>query len=346
MAPVRLRHPKGVSTIQVAFDKDDFTVQDLQQEIYAVTEIPPSRQNLKSGYPPRTLTIVPELPLSSLGLSAGEQIIVSDNGSGDANQPHPPSSPFLNPSSTSSSRTSHAVSTAPSLRASPASPPSRPTPAAVRPPASTSGPDAVETDGSFLVHRVVPDDNACLFSSVALIFEQDIQKAQKMREIVADGLRKDPETYNEAILGMPPAQYIAKILTPSTWGGAIELGILASHYQTEIASVDVETGRIDQFSPSGNEAPENRCLVIYSGIHYDAATLAPMSDAPSDWHQTVFPTRSADILDAAKRLADVLRAKRAYTNTATFDVKCETLKGEKGVQAHAAETGHIHFGEA
>ncbi|KAJ7685374.1 hypothetical protein DFH06DRAFT_1264634 [Mycena polygramma] len=350
MAPVRLRHPKGVSTIQVAFDKDEFTVQDLQQEIYAVTEIPPSRQNLKSGYPPRTLTVVPELPLSSLGLSAGEQIIVSDNGSGDVNKPHPPSSPFLNPSSSSSSRTPHAVSTAPSSRAPPASPPSRPTPAAVRPPASASGPDAVETDGSFLVHRVVPDDNACLFSSVALIFEQDMQKAQKMREIVADGLRKDPETYNEAILGMPPAQYIAKILTPSTWGGAIELGILASHYQTEIASVDVETGRIDQFSPGGNEFPENRCIVIYSGIHYDAATLAPMADAPGDWHQTVFPTRSADILDAAKRLADVLRAKRAYTNTATFDVKCEdcgkTLKGEKGVQAHAAETGHMHFGES
>lgn len=29
MAPVRLRHPKGVSTIQVNFD--NFTVQDLQQ---------------------------------------------------------------------------------------------------------------------------------------------------------------------------------------------------------------------------------------------------------------------------------------------------------------------------
>lgn len=89
---------------------------------------------------------------------------------------------------------------------------------------------------------------------------------------------------------MPPAKYISKILTPSAWGGAIELGILASHYQTEIASVDVETGRIDQFAPSGIEVPENRCIVIYSGIHYDAATLAPMADAPSDWHQTVFPT--------------------------------------------------------
>lgn len=45
MAPVRLRHPKGVTTIQVAFDRDDFTVQDLQQEIYAASDILPSRQS-------------------------------------------------------------------------------------------------------------------------------------------------------------------------------------------------------------------------------------------------------------------------------------------------------------
>ncbi|KAJ7343289.1 hypothetical protein DFH08DRAFT_872265 [Mycena albidolilacea] len=326
MAPIRLRHPKGVSTIQAAFDKDDFTVQDLQQEIYAVTEILPSRQALKSGYPPRTLTIVPELPMSSLGLAPGEQIIVSEiaEDSGIARTAsHAASSPFLNPTSSSSSRGAPAAASVPSSRAPPASPPSRPTPATRAPTTASSGPDAVETDGSFLVHRVVPDDNACLFSSVALIFEQDTKKAQKLREIVAEGIRKDGETYNEAILGMPPAKYISKILSPSTWGGAIDLAILATHYQTEIASVDVETGRIDQFTPSGNESPENRCLVIYSGIHYDAATLAPMADAPSDWHQTVFPTRSGEILDAAKRLADVLRAKRAFTNTATFAVKCE-----------------------
>ena len=47
----------------------------------------------------------------------------------------------------------------------------------------------------------------------------------------------------------PRDKYIATILKPSTWGGAIELGILAKYFNTEIASIDVETGRIDQFSP-------------------------------------------------------------------------------------------------
>ena len=41
MAPIRLRHANGVSTIEVPSDS---TVQDLQQEIYAQTQILPSRQ--------------------------------------------------------------------------------------------------------------------------------------------------------------------------------------------------------------------------------------------------------------------------------------------------------------
>ena len=41
MAPIRLRHAKGASTIEVLSDS---TVQDLQQEIYAQTQILPSRQ--------------------------------------------------------------------------------------------------------------------------------------------------------------------------------------------------------------------------------------------------------------------------------------------------------------
>ena len=92
---------------------------------------------------------------------------------------------------------------------------------------------------------------------------------------------------------MPPTKYIETISKPSSWGGAIELAILAAHYGTEIASIDVETGRIDHFTPPDHESLKtsmitNRCIVIYSGIHYDAASLAPSPDAPAEWHQTLF----------------------------------------------------------
>ncbi|KAJ3732299.1 hypothetical protein DFJ43DRAFT_1074709 [Lentinula guzmanii] len=348
MAPVRLRHPKGVATIQVPFDNSAYTVQDLQQEIYTASEILPSRQTLKSGYPPRSLDLAnPELPISSLGLKAGDQLIVGEESesSSRTNGPKPAGSPVkVNPPAKVNPQSS--ASTPP--RAPPQVSSARTTPSN----SSSNGPVHIPTDGGVLIHRVVPDDNSCLFSSVALIFEQDINKAQRMRQIVADGIRKDPATYNEAILGMPPSKYIDIITKSTSWGGAIELAILAAHYRTEICSVDVETGRIDQFTP-GTDSSGMRCIVVYSGIHYDAATLAPMVEAPSDWHQTVFPITSSDtsdgILVAAKKLADTLRSKKAYTNTATFDLKCEVcgqgLKGEKSARAHAEQTGHTRFGE-
>lgn len=171
----------------------------------------------------------------------------------------------------------------------------------------------------------------------------------------------------------PRDDYIATISKPSSWGGAIELTVLAKYYSTEIASIDVETGRIDHFTPPPENDSGNRCVLIYSGIHYDAATVSPMLDAPADFHQTIMPVVSQGdddpILTAAKKLADKLRAKKAYTNTATFDLKCQVrlyasvrsllseihfitpqvcgkgLKGEKEARAHASETGHAKFGE-
>lgn len=91
--------------------------------------------------------------------------------------------------------------------------------------------------------------------------------------------------------------------------------------------MDVETGRVDHFTPPPAKDSGNRCVVVYSGIHYDAATLAPMLDAPADFHQTVMPVTgegdSDSVIVAAKKLADKLRAKRAYTNTATFTIRCQ-----------------------
>ena len=93
---------------------------------------------------------------------------------------------------------------------------------------------------------------------------------------------------------MPPSQYIDTITKPTSWGGAIELSNLSAHYSAEIASVDVETGRIDRFAPGESGSPSvMRAILVYSGIHYDAATLAPMTDAPAEWHQTLFPIVSA-----------------------------------------------------
>ncbi|KAF7793170.1 hypothetical protein EIP86_004279 [Pleurotus ostreatoroseus] len=331
MAPIRLRHPKGVSTIQVDFE--NFTVLDLQQEIFAMTEIPPSQQEY------------------SLGLKQGEQLIVTKSSQAQSSDATTATSNTFQTQAPITTSSAAAPAPMTGLTASQVYDPS-PSPAA-----NSGGPDYVETDGGYLIHRlwvqIVPDDNSCLFSSVAIVFEQDISKAQIIRKIVADEIRKDMVTWSDAILGRPRDEYISTILKPTSWGGAIELSIIAKHYSTEIDSVDVETGRIDHFTPPPSTDSGNRCILIYSGIHYDAATIAPILDAPSDFHQTLIP-READgdvdpVLVAAKKLADKLRAKKAYTNTATFDLRCQVcrkgLKGEKEARQHAMDTGHVEFGE-
>ncbi|KAI0748106.1 OTU-domain-containing protein [Daedaleopsis nitida] len=341
MAPLRLRHPKGVTTIQVDFT--NATVQELQQEIFAATEISPSKQELKAGYPPRPLTLFPELPIDSLGLQQGEQLVVTERSSTGHQA--------FGGATSSASPASGPAAAMTGLTASQVREPPRQT---AKSGAKGGGPDYVPTGSGYLIHRIVPDDNSCLFSSIALIFEQDMSKAQTIRKIVADAIRKDPVKWDEAILGRSREDYIQTILKPAAWGGAIELSILAQHYSTEIASVDVETGRIDRFSPPPETDSGNRAIVIYSGIHYDATSIAPMLDAPEDFHQTIMTRGKGDddkdeMLVAAKKLADTLRAKRAYTNTATFDLKCQIcgkgLKGEKEARAHASETGHVEFGE-
>ncbi|KAH9958309.1 OTU-domain-containing protein [Russula dissimulans] len=344
MAPFRLRHPKGVSTIQLD-DTESATVQDLLQAISSVSGIPPSAQDLKAGYPPRSLTgVFPELPLSSLGLAPGDQLIVVQR-SGSAASPGVTSSA---PSLTVDPRTLDAPASLPTLSSNPGQA------ASLLSTTGNGGPDHVEVNGGYLVHRIVPDDNSCMFSSIALVFEQDIRKASVIRQIVAEAIRRDPETWTDAMLGHPRDEYIRTILSPNSWGGAIELTILAAHYGTEIASIDVETGRVDRFrpGPSSSSSSNSRALLIYSGIHYDATVLAPTPDAPQEFCASVVPATGAEgerVLEALGALATKLRAKRAYTNTATFDLKCEVcgqgLKGEKEARAHASETGHVKFGE-
>ena len=124
----------------------------------------------------------------------------------------------------------------------------------------------------------------------------------------------------------PRDEYIRAILSPNSWGGAIELTIFAAHHGTEIASIDIETGCINNFGPSDDGASESCMLLIYSGIHYNAAVLAPEHDTTQEFCTSVVPaigTEGERVLDALRALATKLRAKRAYTNTATFDLRCE-----------------------
>lgn len=201
--------------------------------------------------------------------------------------------------------------------------------------------------GATVVLRIMPDDNSCLFRAFgSAVLPGDDKSMPELRSLVASVIQFEHETYTKAVLEKSPDDYCRWIQTPNAWGGAIELGILAKHFDIEICSVDVETLRIDKY----NEGQPTRCILVYSGIHYDTIALSPLdtqsynSQSPPELDQRVWDSRDTEILDSAVKLCGILRAKHYYTNTVTMKIKCKVcnmmLHGEKQAAKHAQQSGH------
>jgi ubiquitin thioesterase OTU1 len=146
----------------------------------------------------------------------------------------------------------------------------------------------------------------------------------------------------------------------NSWGGEIELAILSEHFHVGIDCVDVKTGHVfsygitPQSHPNIGESYPTRCILIYSGIHYDAFAYTFIPSMP-EADITVFeimppsePSYSA-ILSGAKTMAEELKKRGYNVDTATFNIVCEQcgkgFRGEKEAVQHAAETGHTAFGQ-
>ena len=104
---------------------------------------------------------------------------------------------------------------------------------------------------------------------------------------------------------------------------------------------------------SGESYP-TRCILIYSGIHYDALAytfLPSLPDADITVHAILPPSEPdySTILIGAKQMAQKLKERGYHVDTATFNIVCEQcgrgMKGEKEAVKHAEETGHTAFGQ-
>lgn len=83
-----------------------------------------------------------------------------------------------------------------------------------------------------LLKQVVDADNSCLFTSIGFLLsgKVDTTCGSYMRQIIAQTVHNEKETYNSGILGRDNAEYCAWIMQESNWGGAIEVAILSQHY--------------------------------------------------------------------------------------------------------------------
>ena len=127
--------------------------------------------------------------------------------------------------------------------------------------------------------------------------------------------------------------------------GQIELDILSAHFDIEICSIDVQSLRVDRY----NEGKPTRCILVYSGIHYDIMALSPFDSPPED-DVKMFDAADAMILNQAVVLCQMLQDRHYFTDTARFSIRCNTcgevMIGEMAATQHASLTGHTDFGEA
>ena len=349
---VRVRHPEGQATLVLA---STTTVGSLLRQITEKTGL--SAFDLKFGYPPRQLLLEgfeENTTLSKIDIKLdGEQLIVS--------QKFPFTSHELAGAQQTEMKTPFPSSTPVPPDGTPAAPPSSSSrksdkSLSLSRKAKRMDQDAPEIPlpllNATLVLRIMPDDNSCLFRAFNTAFFGFMDNMTELRSVIAQNIQSHPDAYSAIVLEKEPDDYCRWIQTENAWGGAIELDILSKHFDVEICSIDVQTLRTDRY----NEGRQSRCILVYSGIHYDAIALSPSdpphthSVTPPEFDTKVFDSADELILQASLELCRALRKQHYFTDTAKFSIMCNvcgsTMNGERGATEHAMRTGHMDFGEA
>lgn len=357
---LRVRGPEGQSIVTIAATA---TVAELTSQVAKATSIE-GELEIKYGYPPKPLPLGeldPSTTLSNIGLEIdGEQLIVSElyNTSSKA-KPEASERSSDGPEPVTADSSSHFTSSTFNSAAHATSNPGAQTTNTETPlsPSSKSQnlepPElALRSHASTVVLRVMPDDNSCMFRAFGSAFFGVMDNMTELRSVVAQNIQAQPEKYPAVVLDKQPDDYCRWIQTEDAWGGAIELDIFSRHFEIEICSIDVQTLRIDRF----NEGRPTRCILVYSGIHYDVIALSPADPpydhtfAPLEFDTKIFDAKDDVILERAVELCQILQGRHYFTDTAQFILRCNickrTFTGEIGATEHAAQSGHYDFGES
>lgn len=352
---LRIRGPSGVSTLTI---DDKATWSSLKAQISSATSVPDF--DLKYGYPPKALnteSIDDSTPLSALEVNLnGEQITVV---------PHNIQAELSSPMAGSKPPPEAVKALPPKDLTNP--PPHQPGDFPDQPlnlTRNTKKTSDIESDPpeipvpllqGLLVLRVMPDDNSCLFRAISTaLLGSSLDGMHELRSVVAQTIQSQPDLYTAGVLEKPPSDYCQWITREDSWGGGIELSILSQHFDVEICSINVQDLRVDRF----NEGKPQRCILVYSGIHYDCVAVTAFSGAPPEQDQKVFEVVDmgdeegmvdGGALDAARELCRVLQSRHYFTDTHGFSIKCnqcgQSGKGQDWAVQHARGTGHGDFGE-
>ena len=105
------------------------------------------------------------------------------------------------------------------------------------------------------------------------------------------------------------------------------------------------------------ENKQNRCILVYSGIHYDRVAFSysehPHNTAclPPEMDRTIWSTDDDEVLEKTKSLVQKLNVQHYYTDTNGLVLKCNYLgcdwigSGQVAAKKHAELTGHTDLSE-
>lgn len=131
-----------------------------------------------------------------------------------------------------------------------------------------------------MIRRKIPNDNSCLFSAVEFLTSSGtIENSRQLRFECTSQIRKFPDKYTTLYLDRTPDEYCTWLELDSSWGGEIEILILAEIKGVQISIVQLETLRILSYSPPNMDSCCGRIYLLYTGQHYDA--LVGNGDLPT-----------------------------------------------------------------
>lgn len=196
--------------------------------------------------------------------------------------------------------------------------------------------------------REIDADNSCLFSSIGYLVDREHFNngtSQKLRQIVHDCIKADPDKYNQAILGVKPEKYLKNIIDPDIWGGAIEAQILAEHFKCEIIAYNIH----DLSSVVYGEGQDynKRVYLAYDGRHYNALVMVIDYRAFPEHDVCLFLPEDFDTLTKFQTLIEELHKTHKRFKKREILLICQDcyilFQGEKKAQNHCDNFGHSNF---
>ncbi len=196
------------------------------------------------------------------------------------------------------------------------------------------------------IQRYVNSDNSCLFSSISyLVDKSNFNENSSIiyRMMIVDYINGN-EDVKEEFLGMSRDTYIDKIANPDSWGGGIELKLFSDIFKIKIASIDIESTRVDIFGEDKDY--DKMIFLVYNGYHYDPLVMNSKDDMDSD--VTIFDSNDYTYMVQFKEYIENLKSKGHYVDLENLhNYKCnecnEVYENEALAMLHGEQTNHWDF---